>query len=52
MVASPIVGVVMEAMAENQEAILLTKVHIVMTKLHKEGMRAQLKGVVEEVPDI
>ena len=38
-----------EAMEENQEAMLLTKLHIVTTKLHKEGMRAQLKGVVEEV---
>ena len=50
--ASPVIRVAMEATAENQEAILLTKLHIAMTKLHKEGMRAQLKRVVEEVLDI
>lgn len=32
----------MEAMAEHQDAMLLTKLQIAMTKLEKEGMRAQL----------
>ena len=51
-VVSPVVREETEAMEENQEAMLLTKLHIAMTKLHKEGMRAQLERVVEEVLDI
>ena len=42
----------MEAMAEHQEAMLLTKLQIAMTKLEKKGIRAQLHGVGEEVLDI